>query len=173
MIQRLMNAPINTFYDVTPSGRILNKLSKDLSMIELGIPFFWITMVTLLAVVISILIMSVIVTLWMLAVFPFLLLYVLYYTKKFVGCLKELTRIESITKSPVLTYLGETTLGASTIRAHNRQLNFVEKNFKLLDCNILANHMSTASNNWFTLKLDYMSMVILTMSTLFCIINHG
>lgn len=34
MLQKVFNAPINLFFDVTPIGRILNKFSKDLSGIE-------------------------------------------------------------------------------------------------------------------------------------------
>ena len=35
MIKSVMNAPINLYFDVTPIGRILNKFSKDLSVIEM------------------------------------------------------------------------------------------------------------------------------------------
>jgi len=34
MLYRVLNAPINLYFDVTPIGRILNKFSKDLSGIE-------------------------------------------------------------------------------------------------------------------------------------------
>lgn len=35
MMSKVLNAPINLYFDVTPIGRILNKFSKDLSSIEL------------------------------------------------------------------------------------------------------------------------------------------
>ncbi len=35
MLNKVLNAPINLYFDVTPVGRILNRLSKDLSVIEL------------------------------------------------------------------------------------------------------------------------------------------
>ena len=34
MIKKILNAPINLYFDVTPIGRILNKFSKDLSAVE-------------------------------------------------------------------------------------------------------------------------------------------
>ena len=34
MIYRVMRAPINLFFDVTPIGRILNRFSKDLSVLD-------------------------------------------------------------------------------------------------------------------------------------------
>lgn len=34
MINRVMEAPVNLYFDVTPVGRIMNKFSKDLNAIE-------------------------------------------------------------------------------------------------------------------------------------------
>ena len=34
MIERVVNAPVNLYFDVTPVGRILNKFSKDLNGLE-------------------------------------------------------------------------------------------------------------------------------------------
>lgn len=34
MIENVMNAPINLYFDVTPVGRILNKFSKDLAVVD-------------------------------------------------------------------------------------------------------------------------------------------
>lgn len=34
MIKKVLNAPINLYFDITPIGRILNKFSKDLSAVE-------------------------------------------------------------------------------------------------------------------------------------------
>lgn len=35
MLDYVMNAPINLYFDVTPIGRILNKFSKDLEVADL------------------------------------------------------------------------------------------------------------------------------------------
>ena len=35
MIKNVLNAPVNLYFDVTPIGRILNKFSKDLSILDL------------------------------------------------------------------------------------------------------------------------------------------
>lgn len=43
MIAKIMNAPINLFFDVTPIGKILNRFSKDLDTLEsLGYYTSWI-----------------------------------------------------------------------------------------------------------------------------------
>ena len=38
MLKSLMNAPINLYFDVTPSGIILNRFAKDLSVAEIKLP---------------------------------------------------------------------------------------------------------------------------------------
>lgn len=34
MVEKVFWAPINLYYDVTPTGRILNKFSKDLDQVD-------------------------------------------------------------------------------------------------------------------------------------------
>ena len=34
MFNRILNAPVNLYFDITPIGRILNKLSRDFSVVE-------------------------------------------------------------------------------------------------------------------------------------------
>ena len=34
MLNKVLNAPINLYFDVTPIGRILNRFSKDLNVVE-------------------------------------------------------------------------------------------------------------------------------------------
>jgi hypothetical protein len=34
MIKSVSSAPVNLFFDTTPIGRLLNKFSKDLNMLE-------------------------------------------------------------------------------------------------------------------------------------------
>jgi len=34
MIDKILHAPVNLYFDVTPVGRILNKFSKDLNGLE-------------------------------------------------------------------------------------------------------------------------------------------
>jgi len=43
MLQRLVNAPVNTYFDKTPSGKILNRFSRDISKVdsEIGINIMW------------------------------------------------------------------------------------------------------------------------------------
>jgi len=39
MIKRVTNAPINLFFDVTPTGTVLNRFSKDLQVLDQNLCF--------------------------------------------------------------------------------------------------------------------------------------
>ena len=75
---------------------------------------------------------------YIIAIFPPIIFvcYILFgYT---VTAYRECTRIESITKSPLLNLLSESLNGSSTIRAYGKQDGFISQNYELLNKNILS-----------------------------------
>ncbi|TNV86168.1 hypothetical protein FGO68_gene2272 [Halteria grandinella] len=163
MISKVMHAPINLYFDVTPIGRILNRFSKDLSGIELR--FSWelgdIHALSYLTLTSIIFVLPVIVYLG----------YKLY--KEVISSMREVTRLESLTKSPLLSFLGETFQGASTIRTFNREKEFISENNLQLNKNILANRYLQAIDTWFALRVDLMTIAVQAASSIFCILYSG
>jgi len=138
MIQKVLNAPINLYFDVTPIGRILNKFSKDLSMIELQLGWQIGSTFVCFFMALTIIIMSVIVVQWILLILPVLLFISAKIYRHSINAYRETTRIESLTKSPLLSFLSESCMGAPTIRAFGKQSDFIKENYRLLNNNILA-----------------------------------
>ena len=66
-------------------------------------------------------------------VMPFIALVLYRVLKYFISSFREVIRLGSITKSPMLTFLSESILGTSTIRAFGKSEDFVERNHKLVD----------------------------------------
>lgn len=48
MIQRIVHAPVNLYFDVTPIGKSLNKFSKDLNQLETELGYQLGTMLALI-----------------------------------------------------------------------------------------------------------------------------
>ena len=117
MIHKVLRAPINLFFDVTPIGRILNRFSKDLAVLDTSI-FFTISFTFYCFYqTISTLVVSAIAVYWI--VIPLPIVFIAYY-KLFsysIKSQKETERLCSLTKSPIISYLSETTNGISTIRS--------------------------------------------------------
>jgi ATP-binding cassette subfamily C (CFTR/MRP) protein 1 len=117
MISKVMNAPVNLFFDVTPTGTIMNRFSKDLQVMDTNIAFIFGGINVMFYQVLAILIVICTTNWYILAVFPPIIYigYILFsYT---ITSYRECTRIESITKSPLLNLLSESLSGSSTIRA--------------------------------------------------------
>ena len=116
MIHSIFRAPINLYFDVTPIGRILNKFSKDLSTTERDLHWEIGTLLAIVYQTISIFIVAFLVVKWIVLIIPIItyIAYKLY--KRTIRSMRETTRIESLTKSPLLSFFSETFNGASTIR---------------------------------------------------------
>jgi ABC-type multidrug transport system fused ATPase/permease subunit len=39
MVEKVLRAPVNLFFDVTPTGTIMNRFSKDLQVLDNNIAF--------------------------------------------------------------------------------------------------------------------------------------
>jgi ABC-type multidrug transport system fused ATPase/permease subunit len=173
MIKKVLNAPINLYFDVTPIGRILNKFSKDLSMIELQLGWQIGSVFVCFFFALTIIIMSAIVVYWILLILPILLFISAKIYTYSINSYRETTRIESLTKSPLLSFLSESCNGAPTIRAFGKQKAFIKENNKLLNNNILAITWQTGVSQWFALRLDLVSIVIMAFACAFCIVNRN
>lgn len=107
-----------SFFDTTPAGRILNRFSKDVDVIDNVLPMtmqFWIMMFFNVLAILVVISYS---TPWFLTVIlPIGLVY--YFIQVFyVATSRQLKRIESITLSPIYNHFSETITGQSIIRAY-------------------------------------------------------
>jgi len=133
MIDSVLNAPINLYFDTTPTGRIMNRFSKDLTTIEQNLPYLFGSFYINVYILISIFVIAAIVVDWVAVIFPLIAAFVFYLFRHVIGATKEVERIKNVTKSPLLSFLSETIAGSSTIRAFGRKQDFIEQNNKLLN----------------------------------------
>lgn len=121
MICSVLKAPINLFYDVTPTGTILNRFSKDLQVLDNNVALAFSTINVMLYQVLSILIVISLTNYYIIILIPFMAALAYSLFGYALPSYREGTRIESITKSSLLNNINETVSGCSTIRAFNRQ----------------------------------------------------
>jgi ABC-type multidrug transport system fused ATPase/permease subunit len=104
MIGSLLGASVHKYFDRTPNGRIANRFTKDLNMVDSNMGFkLGNTMINFVVLIGNIFIIvyvcGFLTLLPLLPIFAFLFYYVKYFLKPF----REIARIESISKSPVLS----------------------------------------------------------------------
>ena len=111
---------------------------------------------------------------WYIAVFlPIIIMMMFCLFKTTMPAYRQCTRIESITKSPLLNLLGESISGCSTIRAFGKQSEFIDKNYELLNRNILANQILMGTWSWFGVRMNMLSIVVMASSTVVCMIYRS
>ncbi|CRK99302.1 CLUMA_CG012571, isoform A [Clunio marinus] len=114
----LLHSPMR-FFDTNPSGRILNRFSKDMGAVDELLPKAIIEATQNLLVMSGILILIAITTSgpwFLISLGGAVLLYVLIL-KLYLQTAQDLKRLEGITKSPVFSQMAATLKGISTIRA--------------------------------------------------------
>jgi len=133
MLRCVFRAPMS-FFDTTPSGRILNRVSVDQSVVDLDIAFrlggFASTTIQLLGIVA---VMSKVTWQVLILIVP-MAIACMWMQRYYIASSRELTRILSVQKSPVIHLFSESIAGAATIRGFGQEKRFMKRNLYLLDC---------------------------------------
>ncbi|KAI5053888.1 hypothetical protein GOP47_0031219, partial [Adiantum capillus-veneris] len=165
MIYCIFHAPMS-FFDSTPTGRILNRASTDQSAMDFdvtlrlgGVALSFIQLVGIFAVMSQ-------------AAWGLVLLFVpafgicTWMQQYYVASARELARLVGVKKAPVLQHFGETISGAATIRALNKQHDFMSRNLQLIDHYSKPYFHNIAAMEWLCFRLDLLTNCIFTLSLL-------
>ncbi|KAI9182639.1 hypothetical protein LWI28_027429 [Acer negundo] len=165
MLRSVFRSPMS-FFDSTPAGRILNRVSIDQSVVDLDIPFrlggFASTTIQLLGIVG---VMTKVTWQILLLVVP-MAVACLWMQKYYMASSRELVRIVSIQKSPIIHLFGESIAGAATIRGFGQEKRFMKRNLYLLDCFARPFFISIAAIEWLCLRMELLSTFVFA----FCMI---
>ncbi|KAF8007224.1 hypothetical protein BT93_K1277 [Corymbia citriodora subsp. variegata] len=159
MLTSVFRAPMS-FFDSTPAGRILNRVSIDQSVVDLDIPFrlggFASTTIQLIGIVC---VMAKVTWQVILLVIP-MAGACLWMQKYYMASSRELVRIVSIQKSPIMHLFGESIAGAATIRGFGQEKRFMKRNLHLLDCFGRPFFYSIAAIEWLCLRMELLSTFV-------------
>lgn len=80
--------------------------------------------------------------------------------KYYMASSRELVRIVSIQKSPIINLFGESIAGASTIRGFGQEKRFMKRNLHLLDSFARPYFCSLAAIEWLCLRMELLSTFV-------------
>lgn len=130
IMKRILYAPLNEFFERVPAGRILNRISKDMSVVDGDIPFdignFLVPWFSFLGDLIFCVYST---SLYMILPISFFFSLCFWVQSKYMKAYRELVRLESISRSPIVSYFNESLSGLSSIRAYRKEQNFYEVTF--------------------------------------------
>jgi ABC-type multidrug transport system fused ATPase/permease subunit len=164
----MFNSIIHTnmqFFHTNPSGRIMNRFSKDMGSVDELLPKAIMDASQIVLMMAGSLIVAVSVNVYFLI--PVVIMGVLfwYIRKIYLKTSKNVKRLEGITKSPVFTHLNATLRGLTTIRAYGAQ-DILSKEFdKHQDLHSSAWYMFITTSQAFGFCLDIMCLIFIGFVT--------
>ncbi|OQR94186.1 ATP-binding Cassette (ABC) Superfamily [Achlya hypogyna] len=169
LFHKVLSLSVPTFFDVTPLGRVLNRFATDLDLVDAQIPFYGFMLLQFLFQIFAVLIVCAATTPYVMLLYPVMLAgfyYVVGFYNPTAGALK---RMDSITRSPLVTLISEALNGLTTIRAFKMTPTFVAWNRARLDTHMRYFSTFYMSRAWFQMRLDWLSAGIIILVAFLCI----
>ncbi|XP_014518631.1 ABC transporter C family member 3 isoform X2 [Vigna radiata var. radiata] len=161
----VFRAPIS-FFDATPSGRILNRASTDQSELDMSIPsLVWAVTLNLTQILGNIVIISQAVWQIFIVLIP-VMAACIWYQRYYSASARELARLVGTCQAPVIQHFSETISGSTTIKCFEQESRFNDINMKLIDRYSQPKLYSAAAIEWLNFRLDILS----TLTFAFCLV---
>ncbi|KAM3828790.1 ATP-binding cassette sub-family C member 12-like [Vipera latastei] len=172
MFYKVLASPMN-FFDTNPTGRIMNRFSKDVDEVDTRLPFYLenfllqcfgvLAIFTIVAIIFPYLLISMVVLMII-----FILLFHIFQ-----NTIQDLKRIENISRSLWLCLITSSIQGLSTIRAFNKTEDYINR-FRVLN-NENSNHfiMFNYALRWFALRTDILMSFMTLIVALCVVLSHS
>ncbi|XP_030514474.2 ABC transporter C family member 3-like [Rhodamnia argentea] len=164
----IFRAPMS-FFDATPSGRILNRVSTDQSTVDMSIQYrvaaSAFSMIQLLGVIA---VMSQVAWQVFIIFIPVVAACV-WYQQYYLPSARELARLVGVCKAPVIQHFSETVSGSTTIRGFDQESRFRDTNMELSDVYSRPKFHGAGAMEWLCFRLDMLSSFTFGFSLIFLI----
>ncbi|XP_059139698.1 multidrug resistance-associated protein 1-like isoform X2 [Physella acuta] len=170
MLDAILHQPM-AFFDTTPVGRILNRFSRDVDVLDSNLARQVRMVLQTLSQMLSIVIVITYTTpIFLALVVPILIIYVLFQ-KFYIPSSRQFRRLESTTRSPIFSHFSETINGASSIRAYRACDRFFLDSQNQVDVNNKCSFASGSAARWLRVRLEVLGSFIVLFAGLFAIIS--
>ncbi|KAF3929102.1 hypothetical protein ABW20_dc0107408 [Dactylellina cionopaga] len=156
-MRSVLRAPMS-FFDTTPLGRIVNRFSKDVDIMDNNltdaIRMYFFT----LAMVLSVFILVIVYFPWFAIALVPLGLFFFWAAGFYRASAREVKRHEAVLRSDVFARFGEALSGTATIRAYGLQGHFKKVINASIDQMDSAYFITFANQRWLSIRLDVVSI---------------
>ncbi|XP_065369875.1 probable multidrug resistance-associated protein lethal(2)03659 [Calliphora vicina] len=154
------------FFNTNPSGRILNRFSKDMGQVDEILPSVMMDVIQIFLALFGILVVLCLVNPWYLLATA-VLVFIFYYLRTFyLKTSRDVKRLEAITRSPIYSHLGASLNGLATIRAFEAEQVLIAEFDNYQDLHSSGFYMFLATSRAFGYWLDCCCVVYIAVITL-------
>ncbi|KAF1946886.1 ABC bile acid transporter-like protein [Clathrospora elynae] len=174
-MQRVSHATFR-FYDVTPVGRLMNRLTSDMNTIDGQLSHSLLVFVWQIIGWLSCIVIIMSSTPAFLAFGLLLCCGFVYYFFRFLPTSQSLRRLEMVSLSPLMSNFGALVEGLTTVRSFGAQSRFQARVFEVVDNFQKNDHFYWSLQAWLALRFSIMSAsatLIMTLIAVYTGISPG
>ncbi|OQV17373.1 Canalicular multispecific organic anion transporter 2 [Hypsibius exemplaris] len=171
LLLRIMRAPMS-FFDTTPLGRIVNRFSKDVEVVDSVLPvIFEDTVYCIHSVAFTLVVICI--NTWQFApvIIPIGIVYWLVQ-RYFIATSLQLKRLDSVSRSPIYSHFQESLMGSSVILATKQRQRFIADNENRMNTNNKPFFLYQLCHRWAAIRLDFAGNLITFFAALFAVISR-
>ncbi|XP_014296340.1 probable multidrug resistance-associated protein lethal(2)03659 [Microplitis demolitor] len=164
MFRSISRAPMR-FFNTNSSGRVLNRFSRDMGVIDESLPMAMIDCIQAAMSLIATIVIVASVNVWLLI--PTIIIFGVFYGLRavYIPTSRSVKRLESITRSPVYSHLNTTLQGLPTIRSFNAEEILTKEFDHHQDLHSSAWYIFIASSRTFGYWLDLFCLIYISLVT--------
>ncbi|XP_048254590.1 multidrug resistance-associated protein 1-like [Haliotis rufescens] len=172
LLDNVLRQPM-AFFDTTPTGRIMNRFTRDVGIIDgqmARILRQWLNNLSRFITIISIISYST--PLFLVVAVPILVLYVVIQ-RMYIPTSRQLRRNDSTSRSPIFQHFSETISGATLIRAYGMDKRFLREFLRRVDRNNIFHYAAVSANRWLKIRLEFLGNLVIVSAAFFAVVTPG
>ncbi|XP_016893938.1 multidrug resistance-associated protein 4-like isoform X2 [Cynoglossus semilaevis] len=164
MFDTVLRAPVR-FFDTNPVGRILNRFSKDIGVLDSNLAFTFSDFKQLSLNVFGIVLLTASMNPWLFI--PVVILTAVFFLLRryYIQTSRDVKRLEGTTRSPVFSHVSSSLNGLWTIRAFGAEEKFQNMFDICQDLHSEAWFLFLTTSRWFSQRLDILSALFVLFVT--------
>ncbi|RWR72400.1 ABC transporter C family member 3-like protein isoform X1 [Cinnamomum micranthum f. kanehirae] len=164
----IFRAPMS-FFDATPSGRILNRASTDQSAVDTALPIEMGTVAFSIIQLLGIIAVMSQVAWQVFIIFIPVIAISIWCQQYYIATARELARLVGVCKAPCIQHFAESLSGSTTIRSFEQEERFMDTNLHLIDGYSRPKFHNAGAMEWLCFRLDMLSSIAFAFSLIFLI----
>ncbi|CAL4064557.1 unnamed protein product, partial [Meganyctiphanes norvegica] len=169
---KVFRSPMS-FFDTTPSGRIINIFSRDMDEIDVMLPNTLETFLQNLWLIGCSLMFVCLVFPHFLPILLLLAVLFIFIRSVFRIGIRDFKRMENLSRSPLYSHVSTTVNGLATINAYGKQEMFTKKFMVLFDENSANFYMFNCALRWLAVRLDLLALLVTASTAMLSLLLRG
>lgn len=172
MTYRVLRTPLR-WLDTVPTGRILNRFTADFNLVDSQLSSDFAQVGASMLSIIGIMAAAFLVSPYIIILAVLLMLICGRIALRYIRGARSIKRLESISKSPMISHFTAALQGLSTIRAFANTEIFEERMNNLIDSFNAATWHNWLFNNWVNFHMAMIGSIFSTVVAAFVVSTHG